>query len=77
MSYLSVLGSSSEKLWSYLKVAPSNLSYCKVWCKNKNAIIWNQKMPFFGCFMQQLSKSNIIFEFNPLELVLLQSLGKN
>ena len=32
-----------EKLLSYLKLAPSNLSYCKVWCKNKSLEIWNQK----------------------------------
>ena len=35
-AYLGVLGSNFEKLLSHLKLAPSNLSYCKVWWKNKN-----------------------------------------
>ena len=43
MSYLGVLGSDSEKLLSYLNSAPSNLCYCKVWCKTKNPSIWDQK----------------------------------
>ena len=34
------LGISEPEFWnafSYLSSAPSNLSYCKVWCKNKNS----------------------------------------
>ena len=31
--YLEVLGSNFEKPSSYLQPAPSNLLYCKVWCK--------------------------------------------
>ena len=36
MPYLGVLGKNFEKLLSYLKLAPSDLSCCKVWCKNKD-----------------------------------------
>ena len=32
-----VLGRNFEKLLSYVKSAPSNSSYCKVWCKNENS----------------------------------------
>ena len=31
-----------EKLL-YLKPTTCNLSFCKVWCKNKNLLIWGQK----------------------------------
>ena len=43
MPYLGVLGSNFEKTWSYLKSAPLNLPICKIWRKNKNAQIWDQK----------------------------------
>ena len=33
MPYLGVLGRNFEKPWSYLKSVPSNLPYCKHWCK--------------------------------------------
>ena len=51
MHYLDILGFNFEKLLSYLKSVPSNLSNCKVSCKNKNAKMWNQKcliLIFFG-----------------------------
>ena len=35
MPYFGVLGNRFEKLLSYLKWAPSNSYYCKVWCKDK------------------------------------------
>ena len=43
MPYLSVLGSNFEKPWSHLKSGSSNLSCCKVWCKNKNPQIRDQE----------------------------------
>ena len=36
MPYLGNFGLEFEKLLSYLKSAPSNFSYCKVWYKNNN-----------------------------------------
>ena len=35
ITYSGIFDSNFEKLLSYLKSAPSNLSYCKVWCKKK------------------------------------------
>ena len=46
MLYLSVLGSSFEKLMSHLKTVPSNLLYCKVWHKNKTPCIWGENASF-------------------------------
>ena len=43
MSSLGICGRNFEKTLSYLKLASSNLPYCKVWCKNKNPLIWDQK----------------------------------
>ena len=37
------LGSNLKMLLSHLKPASSNLSCCKVWCKNKIPLIWDQK----------------------------------
>ena len=37
MPYLGVLGSDFEKVLSYLKLAPSNLSKCKISSINKDA----------------------------------------
>ena len=36
LPYLGILTSRFEKLLLYLKSTPSNLSKCKVWCKNRN-----------------------------------------
>ena len=41
--YLSVLGRNFKKLFSYLKSKPSNLSDCRIFRKNKNSWIWDQK----------------------------------
>ena len=49
MPNLGVLGSNFEKLFSYLKLAPSNLSYCKVWGKIKS-INLGPKVPDLGTF---------------------------
>ena len=37
------LGWNLKMLLSYLKLVSSNLSCCKVWCKNKIPLIWDQK----------------------------------
>ena len=37
------LGLILKKTFPYLKSAFFNLSWCKVWCKNKNSQIWEQK----------------------------------
>ena len=36
LPYLGILTRRFEKLLLYLKLTPSNLSKCNVWCKNKN-----------------------------------------
>ena len=36
MPYLGILVNNFEKPLSYLKSAPSNLPYGKMWCKNEN-----------------------------------------
>ena len=40
-----ILDKNLKKLFSYLKLTPSNLSNCKVSRKNKNSKIWNQRWP--------------------------------
>ena len=62
MSYLSVLGCEFEKPMSYLKSAPSNLPYCKVWCKNYKSLNLGRKMPYLHIF--GLEFVNIIVIFN-------------
>ena len=62
MSYLSVLGCDFEKPMSYLKSAPSNLSYCKVWCKKYKSLNLGRKMPYLHIF--GLEFVNIIVIFN-------------
>ena len=74
MLYLSVLGSSFEKLMSHLKTVPSNLLYCKVWHKNKTPYIWGKKcliwvllgwnlkmlLSYLKCAALNLSSCNIL-----------------
>ena len=63
MPYLGALGSHFEKPLSYLKSAPSKLSYGKVWCfmpriclipkfreKKKKCLNLGSKMPYLGIF---------------------------
>ena len=45
MPFLGVLGSNFDKPLSYLKLAPWNLPYSKVWCKNKKSLNFKPKMP--------------------------------
>ena len=48
---MGIFGLAFEKILSYLISASFNLSCCKVWCKNKNPEIWDQKYLiwiFFG-----------------------------
>ena len=55
MPYLGVLGSNIEKTVLYLKSAPLNLSYCKVWCKKNILKLWT-KNALFGCFWAEIWK---------------------
>ena len=50
MPHFGVLGSNFEKLMSYLKLAPSNLPYCKVWCKKYKSLNLVPKMPDLHIF---------------------------
>ena len=69
MTYLGALGSNLEKLLSYLQLVPSNFSYCKVWGKNKNTQIWDQKCLNWVFFGWNLKNNIVIFEINILEFV--------
>ena len=62
MPYLGDLSSNFEKLSSYLKSTPSNLSHCKVWCKNKSSTFGTK----FGF---KFEYNIVIFEISGLEFV--------
>ena len=60
MPYLDVLGSNFEKLMSYLKSAPSNLSHCKFDAKVRKKIKlpkFGTKNALFGYFWARILKS--------------------
>ena len=50
MPYSGILGYNFEKIELYLKSVPSNLSYCKVWCKNKKSLNLGPKILYLYIF---------------------------
>ena len=72
------LGWDFTKLLSYLKLAASNLSYCKILWRNKNDYIWDQNAIFlvfftknalFEYFWARILKTIVRFEISTLEFV--------
>ena len=61
-------GQQFENLLSYLKLFPLNLSYSKVWCKNKNPEIWYQKCPSLLSFGWNLKVMLLYLESTPSNL---------
>ena len=74
MPYLSVLGRHFEKPLSYLKLAPSNLPYCKIWCKKTKFLNLGPKMLDFHILGLELKNIIVIFKTSVLQFALLQSL---
>ena len=69
MPYLGALGSNFEKLLLYLKSAPSNLSHCLVWCRNKKFLNLGLKMLDLCIFGLGFENNYFIFEINALKFV--------
>ena len=67
MSCLGVLGSNFEKPLTYLKAAPSNLPYCKVWCKKSLSL--GPKMPDLRVLGLELENAIVIFKIGTLVFV--------
>ena len=72
MPYLGVLGSTLEKLLSYVMSTVSILSNCKVLCKNKNSLNLASKIPDLGIFRLEFDNTCLILEVGTLIFVLLQ-----
>ena len=74
MPYLGVLGSHFERPLSYLKLAPSNLTYRKIWCKKTKFLNLGPKKLDFYILGLELQNIIVIFKTSNLQFVLLQSL---
>ena len=58
----------------YLKSVPSNLSYCKVWCKTKKHLNLWPKILYLYIFGLEFEKNILIFEISTLKFVSIQIL---
>ena len=67
--YVGVLGSNFEKQLSYLPVAPSNLPYCKIWCKNFKSLNFGPKILHLGIFGLEF-ENVVILEISNLEFAI-------
>ena len=74
MPYLGVLGSHFERPLSYLKLASSNLTYRKIWCKKTKFLNLGPKKLDFHILGLELQNIIVIFKTSVLQFVLLQSL---
>ena len=64
--YLGVLGSSFERLLSYLKSAPSILSYLVY---NKESLNLVPKMPHFSIYDLKFENTSVVIEISTLKFV--------
>ena len=69
MPYLGVLGCNFENPLSYLKSAPSNLPYCKDWCKKLKSFNLGPKMSDLRILGVEFEHIIFIFEIGTLEFV--------
>ena len=79
------LGGIMKNIWPYLKSAPSNLSNCKIWRKNKFRK-FQKKMLYLGIFQrkclicvylwQNFQNTIVIFEISTVKFVCLQEFTK-
>ena len=74
MPYSGILGCNFEKTELYLKSVPSNLSYCKVWCKNKKTLNLGPKILYLYIFGLEFENNILIFEISALKFVSIQIL---
>ena len=74
MSYLGVLNNNFGKPSSYLKSAPPNLPYCKVWCNKYKSLNLGLKMLDLRILGLEFENIIVIFEVSVLKFVLWQSL---
>ena len=74
MPYSGILGYNFEKIELYLKSVPSNLSYCKVWCKTKKSLNLGPKILYLYIFGLEFENNIVIFEISALKFVSVQIL---